>query len=86
MFVTWDLGGGGDCAKQDCRLGEEPLGAGIPMLTTFKKGGGGYLHNQLRLQRGRAVGVVSWSICFVESWVRWNRGTVVVCLERPTPR
>ena len=40
MFVTWDLGGGGDCAKQDCRLGEEPLGAGIPMLTKLKKGGG----------------------------------------------
>ena len=51
MFVTWDLGGGGDCAKQDCRLGEEPLEAGILMLTTFKKGGV-YAQDQLHLQRG----------------------------------
>ena len=39
MFVTWDLGEEGDCTRLHCRLGEEPGGGEVLMLTTFKKGG-----------------------------------------------
>ena len=52
MSVTWGLEVEEDCVRQDCRLVMEPQDTGIPTLTTFKKGRA-YLHNRLRLQRGK---------------------------------